>query len=324
MALTIPPPPFFSSQKRDKEVEECCAQNALCHVGLPISLEELATAIAAPLGQRFACCDSAPPVLWRFKIEEYSLPSLKEQMVLQDKTLLNEKKMHLLSTDDQSREESKDILQMSLLDSLVTLSFNSRVKVFHILYILTGSQLPFDQGSGPASYRVDLWSSWNSCQVLQHPPGSTGSKLRMKTSPERFSCLSQGTSRKLASDSRTDAVPPYNAAPTLHERGCRSFFLRLFLFWLNWVFLAAHGLFSSCDVTRENSISPTDLQNTKNACPKSGQEETDKMHYGECPVLSHFEENQLSSPVKLGWTDDTGGLDIGAGQRATDLVSIGV
>lgn len=25
---------------------------------------------------------------------------------------------------------------------------NSRVKVFHILYILTGSQLPFDQGSG--------------------------------------------------------------------------------------------------------------------------------------------------------------------------------
>ena len=38
-------------------------------------------------------------VLWRFKIEEYSLPALKEQMVLQDKTLLNEKKMHLLSTD---------------------------------------------------------------------------------------------------------------------------------------------------------------------------------------------------------------------------------
>ena len=51
------------------------------------------------LGKRYNRFPLSYSVLWRFKIEKYSLPSLKEQMVLQDKTLLNEKKMHLLSTD---------------------------------------------------------------------------------------------------------------------------------------------------------------------------------------------------------------------------------
>ena len=70
--------------------------------------------------------------------------------------------------------------------------------------------------------------------------------IEMKTSLERFSHLSQGTPQKLTSDSTTDAAPPTQCCPHLHERGCRSFFLRLFLFWLNWVFIASCRLFSSC------------------------------------------------------------------------------
>ena len=48
------------------------------------------------LGKRYNRFPLSYSVLWRFEIEEYSQPAVKEQMVLQDKTLLNEKKMHLL------------------------------------------------------------------------------------------------------------------------------------------------------------------------------------------------------------------------------------
>jgi len=48
------------------------------------------------LGKRHNRFPLSYSVLWRFKIEEDSLLAFKEQMVLQNKTLLNEKKMHLL------------------------------------------------------------------------------------------------------------------------------------------------------------------------------------------------------------------------------------
>ena len=48
------------------------------------------------LGKRYSRFPLPYSVLWRFETEEYSQPAVKEQMVLQDKTLLNEKKMHLL------------------------------------------------------------------------------------------------------------------------------------------------------------------------------------------------------------------------------------
>lgn len=40
----------------------------------------------------------------------------------------------------------------------------------------------------------------------------------------------------------------------------------------------------------------------------------------ECPVLSHWRKPTVFT-CKLGWTDDTK-FDIGAGQRATDLLSL--
>ena len=49
------------------------------------------------LGKRHNRVLLSYPVLWRYKIEEHNLPAFKEHMILQeDKTLVNEKKTHLL------------------------------------------------------------------------------------------------------------------------------------------------------------------------------------------------------------------------------------